>query len=102
MDESIYFPNARFLEAKVNEMVALHPEVKHFILMCSAVNSIDASGLESLKSINQSLSISGITFHLSEVKGPVMDRLNRSHLPEHLTGQIHLTHFDAVSSIRSK
>ena len=31
-----------------------------------------------------------------------MDRLNRSHLPGHLTGKIHLTHFDAVSAIRKE
>jgi len=55
--------------------------------------------LESLESINKRLSDGGITFHLSEVKGPVMDRLRRSHLPEELAGKIHLTHYDAVSSI---
>ena len=40
-----------------------------------------------------------LTLHLSEVKGPVMDRLKRSHFLEELTGKVHLTQFDAVSSI---
>ena len=85
-------------------MIPLHanPAVKHVILECPAVNTIDFSALESLEAINLRLKDAGIKLHLSEVKGPVMDRLNRSHLPEHLTGKIHLTHFDAVSSIRSK
>ena len=69
MDESLYFANTKYLENKVNEMVALYPDMKHFILMCSAINSIDASGLESLKAINQRLVDSGIVFHLSEIKG---------------------------------
>nr|WP_315150291.1 sodium-independent anion transporter [uncultured Flavobacterium sp.] len=60
MDESLYFANARFLESQINEMVAQYPDMKHFILMCSAINSIDASGLESLKSINQRPAESGI------------------------------------------
>jgi SulP family sulfate permease len=43
--------------------------------MCPAVNEIDMSALESLEAINERLKSSGVTFHLSEVKGPVMDRL---------------------------
>ena len=39
----------------------------------------------------------GMTFHLSEVKGPVMDRLKRPHSLQELTGKVHLTHFDAVA-----
>jgi SulP family sulfate permease len=99
IDESLYFPNARFLEDLVNQCVAKNPEVKHLILMCSAVNSIDASALESLEAINLRLKDSGIAFHLSEVKGPIADRLLKSHLAEQLTGKIHLTHYDAVASI---
>jgi SulP family sulfate permease len=63
------------------------------------VNTIDASALESLEAINHRLKDGGITLHLSEVKGPVMDSLKRSHFLEELTGQVHLTHFDAVYSI---
>jgi SulP family sulfate permease len=99
IDESLYFPNARFIEDRINAAVAANPEIRHLILECPAVNAIDASALESLQSINLRLKDGGITFHLSEVKGPVMDRLERSHLVHALTGKIHLTHFDAVSSI---
>lgn len=99
VDESLYFPNARFLEDCVNQAVAEHPEVRHLILVCPAVNSIDWSALESLEAINQRLKDGGITLHLSEVKGPVMDALERSHLLEELTGEVHLTQFDAVSRI---
>ena len=65
----------------------------------SAVNMIDASALESLEAINHRLKDGGVILHLSEVKGPVMDRLKRSHFLAELTGKVHLTHFDAVSSI---
>jgi sulfate permease, SulP family len=102
VDESLYFPNARFLEDLINDSVAANPAVRYVILECPAVNTIDFSGLESLEAINMRLKDSGIELHLSEVKGPVMDRLNRSHLPHNLTGKIHLTHFDAVSSIRAE
>ena len=99
VDESLYFPNARFIEDLVNDSVAANPEARHLILECAAVNTIDASALESLEAINHRLKDGGITFHLSEVKGPVMDRLKRSHFPEELTGKIHLTQYEAVASI---
>ncbi len=38
IDESVFFPNARFLENKVSEIVAVKPDVKYLILNCSAVN----------------------------------------------------------------
>jgi SulP family sulfate permease len=41
--------------------------------LCSAVNAIDMSALESLEAINERLKAGGVTFHFSEVKGPVMD-----------------------------
>jgi SulP family sulfate permease len=100
VDESLYFPNARFIEDLINDAVAANPAVRHVILERPAVNAIDASGLESLESINRRLADGGITFHLSEVKGPVMDQLKRSHFLQELSGKVHLSHFDAVSSIK--
>jgi SulP family sulfate permease len=102
IDESIYFPNARLLEARVSDMVASNPAIQHFILNCSAVNAIDASGLESLKSINQRLKEGGIAFHLSEIKGPIMDGLKKTKFYEELKERIHFTHYDAVFSIDPK
>jgi hypothetical protein len=67
--------------------------------MGSAVNTMDASALESLEAINHRLKDGGVTLHLSEVKGPVMDRLKRSHFLEELTGKFPRTQFEAVSSI---
>ena len=99
VDESLYFPNARFLEDQINAAVAANPAIRDVILVCPAINFIDASALESLEAINHRLKDGNIRFHLSEVKGPVMDRLKRAHFLEELTGGIHLTQYDAISSI---
>ncbi|MCC6008350.1 MAG: sulfate permease [Rhodobacteraceae bacterium] len=95
VDESLYFPNARFLEDTINARVAADPAVRHVVLMCSAVNFIDTSALESLEMINARLGDAGIQLHLSEVKGPVMDRLERSHLLHELTGEVFFSQMDA-------
>jgi SulP family sulfate permease len=99
VDESLYFANARVLEDRVNALVAERPQLAHLVLQCSAINDIDASALESLEAIHQRLSDAGVRLHLSEVKGPVMDRLQKTDFLMHLNGQVYLSHFQAVSDL---
>lgn len=98
IDESLYFANARYMEDAVYDLIFDKPQIEHVILMCSAVNDIDLSALESLEAINERLKTADIKFHLSEVKGPVMDRLGRSHLLRELTGSVHLSQLDAIKA----
>jgi len=102
IDESLYFANSRFLEDTIAAQVAERPALKHVVLMCSAVNAIDASALESLEEINRRLVDIGIGFHLSEVKGPVMDRLKGTDFLRHLNGRIFLSQHEAVASLRAQ
>jgi SulP family sulfate permease len=99
IDESLYFANAGFIEDKVYELVDACPDIQHVILMCTAVNEIDLSALEVLESINLRLKDSGITLHLSEVKGPVMDVLAHTEFIKHLSGQVFLSHHLGVQNI---
>ncbi|MGI9365772.1 MAG: SulP family inorganic anion transporter [Rhizobiaceae bacterium] len=100
VDESLYFPNARFLEDIVNNAVSQDSEIREVVLMCSAVNFIDASALESLEQINHRLKDAGIKLNLSEVKGPVLDRLKKTDFIDQLSGQIFLSQFVAENSIK--
>ena len=99
VDESLYFANARVLEDRVNALVAERPQLQHLVLQCSAINDIDASALESLEAINQRLAEAGMRLHLSEVKGPVMDRLQGTAFLAHLSGRVYLSHFQGVSEL---
>ncbi|MCB1397418.1 MAG: sulfate permease [Rhodobacter sp.] len=99
VDESLYFVNARFLEDLIQNRVAQDCPIKHVVLMCSAVNEIDFSALESLESINRRLGELGIGLHLSEVKGPVMDRLRKSHFLDELHGQVFQSQYDAWTAL---
>lgn len=99
IDEALTYLNARWLEEFVAAQVAEHSALRHLVLMCSAVNTIDASALESLEAINHRLADSGVSLHLSEVKGPVMDALARSHFLEQLTGKVFLSQNDAFSAL---
>ena len=99
VDESLYFPNARFLEDQLSRYAADKPELTDVVLMFPAVNEIDLSALESLEAINTRLKDADIRLHLSEVKGPVMDRLQRSHFLDELTGQVFLSQHEAVCAL---
>lgn len=99
IDESLTFLNARWLEEYVLERMAEKPELRHVVLLCSAVNSIDASGLESLEAINHRLADAGISLHFSEVKGPVMDRLKQADILADLHGQVFLSHDRAIANL---
>jgi len=101
MDESLYFANARALEDRVNAAVAARPALRHVVLQCSAINDVDASALDSLESIHQRLLDAGVQLHLSEVKGPVMDRLQRTDFLRHLSGRVFLTHHQAVQALQA-
>ena len=99
IDESLYFANVRYLENLILQRTANAPDLRHVILMCSAVNEIDMTALESLEALNHQLKDRGIQLHLSEVKGPVMDRLKRSHFLSHLTGQVFLSQHAAFKTL---
>ncbi len=96
LDESLYFANARFLEDVILARLADDKLIEHVILQCSAINEIDLSALETLEAINTRLDKLSLKLHLSEVKGPVMDRLKQGHFLNHLSGKVFLTQYEAA------
>ena len=99
VDESLYFANSRALEDRVNDAVANAPDVEHIVLQCSAINDIDSTALESLETIERRLRDSGISLHLTEVKGPVMDHLKDTPFLQGLSGKVFLTQYQAIHEL---
>ena len=60
IDESLFFANARAIESIIQNQVATRPRPRHVVLNCAAVNSIDASALESLELVMHRLADAGI------------------------------------------
>ena len=100
VDESLYFANTAFLEDQLLARVADRPEIDHLVLIMSAVNFIDASALETLETLAERLRDAGVTLHLAEVKGPVMDRLERVEFVESLgNGRVFLSTHEAAREL---
>lgn len=102
IDESLYFANTRYLEDLILARVSGDGALRHVILMCSAVNEIDLSALETLESLDHRLRDMGVTLNLSEVKGPVMDRLRKTDFPAHLNGAIFVSQFEAWCTLTKR
>ncbi|MFN3869577.1 MAG: SulP family inorganic anion transporter [Hyphomicrobiaceae bacterium] len=75
VDMSLYFANAAYMEDFVLRYVADHPKIDHFVLVCSSINVMDASALETLESLESRLKAAGVTMHLAAVKSSILKRL---------------------------
>jgi len=98
IDESLVFTNARNLTEVVQALLAQHTGTRRVVLLMSPVNSIDFSGLEALRELHASLKRQQIRLDLSEVKGPVLDRLRASGWQRWFEGQVFLSHHQGMSA----
>ncbi|NJN16019.1 MAG: sulfate permease [Oscillochloris sp.] len=100
IDESLYFANTRYLEDALLRIVAERPELRHVVLIGSAINFIDSSALHTLEHLHHELRDSGVELHLSEIKGPVMDRLSKSDFLRDLgQSRVHRSTHDAMRAL---
>ncbi|MCV2403766.1 sulfate permease [Marinomonas sp. C2222] len=102
IDENLFFANARSLEESLQSLVSKNTKIKHLILMCTAVNMVDASALQSLEKIDSRLKDSGVKLHLTEVKGPVIDKLADSDLIKNLSGKVFITQHQAITELEGE
>ena len=64
------------------------------------MNEVDYSALEMLETVNEQLQDQGVQLHLSEVKGPVMDKLRHTGLLLKLSGDVFVSQYDAYDKVR--
>ncbi|MCO8101846.1 sulfate permease [Acinetobacter indicus] len=99
IDEDLTFLNSNTLKGFLINAVSLKPELEHVVINGSSISAIDLSALEMLEDLDNELRKLNIQLHFSEVKGPVMDKLQRSKLLNHLSGKIFLTHYQAIREL---
>ncbi len=99
VDESFIFSNAGYLESYISDSLNQRPEVKDIIIHCGAVNTIDLTGMEMLQGLNIRLIDRGIRLHLSEVKTPVKNLLEKVNFISALGGQLFMSHLQAHQAL---
>ncbi|MFC6635421.1 SulP family inorganic anion transporter [Microbulbifer taiwanensis] len=100
IDESLFFSNISAVEDRLLSEIKRHPQIRELVLILSSVSRIDGTALERLQQVNRDLHERDIRLHLSEVKGPVLDRLGRSRLLEELSGRVFLSSYIAELALR--
>lgn len=89
IDAPLYYANARFLEDRILSMIAAREEMSVIALDLGAVNDMDATAIQSLRRLIETLRAGGNDLHLVAAIGPVRDLLAVSGLAE-LLGADHL------------
>ncbi|TVP90343.1 MAG: sulfate permease [Pseudomonadaceae bacterium] len=106
IDESIFFANTKAVEQSIQRALNDYPDTSELLLILSAVNHIDSTGLDMLSELSEGLAERDIRVHLAEVKGPVMDQLEKTDWLEQQVDEVFpsiLIAFNTLSSItRSK
>jgi len=100
IDESLSFANSAAVEEFLAVALRQAPATRHLILLCGSISHVDSTALDSLRAFVPALGQAGITLHLSEVKGPVMDALAIAGLPALLApGRIFFRTDEAVAAL---
>jgi SulP family sulfate permease len=101
IDENLYFANANRVETRLLRLISRDANIRHLVIVCSAINFIDTSGLEMLSRLARELGRQDIRVHLSDVKGPVMDQLTAANFAKTLSGKIFFTTDAAMRELAS-
>ncbi|MCP9760807.1 SulP family inorganic anion transporter [Aquitalea sp. S1-19] len=97
VDESLYFGNARHVEAALLAMTA--PDIQRVVLVMSGVNRIDLSALLMLERLDEALAARGVVLWLSDIKRPVSMVMDKAALSPRFAGRIFLSASQAWQSL---
>ena len=88
VDENLFFGNVAAVEKALDEALVAQADARHVVLVLSSVNLIDATALERLERMEETLRARKVMLSLAGVKGPVLDRLANTHLLAQLDGRV--------------
>ena len=100
IDESLTFANINYVEDYLADELRRQPNIRHVVLIFTSVNHIDTTALEALENFNHALQKSGKTLNISEAKGPVLDKLQKTDFLEQLKpGKLFFRTEDAAKAL---
>ncbi len=100
VDESITFANINYIEEFIEAELRQQPDITHIVLIFTSISDIDTTALEVLENLNHSLQAAKMTLHISEAKGPVLDKLEKTNFISQLKpGKVFFHTEDAVREL---
>lgn len=102
IDENLFFANVSAVLDRVQGVLQMQPDTKHLVFALASVSHIDLTALEALERLIKQVQEVGITVHLAEVKGPVLDRLQGTQLLNMLAHSPFVSLHVAVQSLTNE
>ncbi len=99
VDESLFFANIAAVVARIEEEIERQGNTRDLVLDLSSVSHVDLTAVEALLRLHTDLRERGIALHLAEVRGPVMDRLAQTELPQKLARPPFLNLHEAAAAL---
>jgi sulfate permease, SulP family len=83
MDDRLLFANARYFKGRVREAIAGAPTLTRWLIFdTEGLTGIDASGVEAIEQVVESLRRDDITFVVARMKSPIEQQFTSTHLTE--------------------
>jgi SulP family sulfate permease len=101
VDENLFFANVSAMLDRIQLELDRHRSTRHLVLVMSSVSHMDLTAAEALLRLQSELGARGITMHLAEVKGPVLDRLRASGWMAQLGREPYLSAHAAFEALRT-
>ena len=79
-DRSLFFVNVAYFEEAIIKLERSNPDLEYILVVGSAINAIDASGVEMLSNLIDRLKAGGITLGFSGLKPQVTEVMERTGL----------------------
>ena len=84
VDSSLYFANARFVEDRVRESMAVTPRARWVVMDMSGVNDVDAVAVSTLDNLMEEAGDQGVRFAFAGMKTQVRKVVERAGWPQRL------------------
>jgi SulP family sulfate permease len=99
IDENLFFGNIQAIDQRLRDEIDRHPAARHLVLSMLSVSQIDLTAVDALRQLHTELELRDVKLHLSDLKGPVEDRLRRTPLWTQLGGRVFISTFAAYRAL---
>jgi SulP family sulfate permease len=99
VDENLFFGNIQAIDQRLRDEIERHPAARHLVLSMLSVSQVDLSAVDVLRRLNTDLELRSVKLHLSDLKGPVQDRLQLTPLWKQLNGRVFISAFAAYNAL---
>ncbi len=101
IDADMTFANVNYIVEFIEEHAVQQGQLKHVVLVCSSISDIDTTAFEGIESLHHKLEKQHITLNFTDLKYPVIRRLQRTDFLEKLApGQVFFNVLEAVEQLK--